>query len=80
MSTLTHQQVSSRFKSDLTGLCKKHNIQITSDSDIFVQIEPVYDKTSNLYLEFGAEFSLGKSFNAHTTESTIPSNYTDAYC
>ena len=63
MSTLTHQQVANRFKCDLAALCKKHNITIISKNDILVEIEPVYDVDKHIYLEFGAEFNLGKRFD-----------------
>ena len=66
MRCLTHKQVEARFRADLMALCMKHNVSITSESDIMVEIQPVYDRDTNLYCEYGADFSLGKAFTPMT--------------
>ena len=68
MATLTHEQVANRFKLELAELCKQYNITIISDSDILVEVEPVYDKSRDVYTEFGAEFNIGKRFDRHTAD------------
>ena len=69
MATLTHKQVTNRFKLDLAELCAKHNIIITSESDIQVEIEPVYITERGIYTEFGADFSIGKRFDKTSADS-----------
>ena len=63
MATMTHKQVTERFKLDLAALCEKHNILITSDSNIHVEIDPVYITERGIYTEFGAEFDIGTRFD-----------------
>ena len=72
---MTHKQVTERFKLDLAELCERHNILITSESDIQVEIDPVYITKSGLYTEYGAEFSIGRRFDKESA-SEIRANIT----
>ena len=59
---LTHEQVKNRFIDDLRALCVKHQVYMHADAPITVHIEPVYNKDTGLYEEYGADFDIGFIF------------------
>jgi len=59
---LTHKEVQDRFVADLRALCMKHDVVMTAGTQINVSIKPVYDPNTNLYREYGADFSIGTQF------------------
>jgi len=57
---LTHKQVEENFIKELQEMCQKHSITITSESDININILPIYNKQTGLYESYGATFVLNQ--------------------
>lgn len=62
----THKKVQEEFMNELRDMCEKHNISISSDSDIIVEVAPIYNTSTNLYESYGAIFVLNQNDLKHT--------------